>query len=140
MVFRSCHEEERKQSFKFRRCEYNGRRLRQAWQIIKKTSDDFLQAATSLALSDCEGDGELHTWLVNSLRHASAYSLTRFKYLNSIPWAFCLADTQESVADCLKQFHSVPSESHDSMSVDIFDELGQDIQVVADGGKASEAF
>lgn len=134
-----CHEEERRNGTPFRKCDQNGRRLNEAWAMVKKTSDDFLKSAAALTLSDCEGDGELHSWLVGCLRHASAYLETRFKYLSSIPWAFCNANTRDGATDCLQQFHSVPRASHDSFSILFFEEFGSAMQAVSEGGDASDA-
>jgi len=65
--------------------------------------------------------------------------VTRFKYLSSIPLAFFNADDRDGAADCLEQFRSVPRDAHGSFSVLLFDELCADMQVVADGGEASDA-
>ena len=135
-----CHEQERNDGKPFRKCGWNGRRLRDAWKTVQGVAATFRENANTLTLELCESDSQLHTWLVNAMRGAASYLLTRFGYLGVIPWAFCNADTQAGAADVIEQYASRPRHEHDPMSNDIMDELGADIQSVKSGELPSAAF
>ena len=93
----TCHEAARRAGIKKagHHCPWNSRRLRQAAPKIKRAVAGFKEQANLLVLADCEGDIQLHTWMVACLRAVAVDLETTFKYLGIVPWAFCNADTQD---------------------------------------------
>ena len=77
--------------------------------------------------------------MVNALRAAAGLLVTRFKYLDSVPWACSRADTQEGAAIVLDQIDSAPDSAHDVLTLDFRDKFRGDLEVRRAGGPASPA-
>ena len=136
----ACHEEERRDNpTKKFSCQFDSRRLAEAWQKIQDERVVFTGSANNLTEEDTEGDKQLWKCIVDCLRAIAVDFQVRFQYLSSLPWAFCRASDQAVAAQCIAAFESRPLHEHDAVTRNFMARLGPDLQINADTGSVTEA-
>ena len=72
------------------------------------------------------------------MRGAASLLDIRFGYLDSVPWAFSRADTQEGATEVLRQIDSAPDSAHDHRTLEFRDRFRGDLETVRDGNAPSQ--
>jgi hypothetical protein len=135
-----CHREERRAGRKQIKCDFNSRRLREVPEKVASVATSLRWRSANLTSGDLEGDTELHLGLVNSMRYAASESETRTKYCSNLPWAYARCNTKENAIDVIQQYESVPSSTHDVLTVETWQEFEADIRHLARTGELSDGW
>ena len=129
-----CHEKERSEGKKIS-CPHDSRRLGEVWEQILLVTRQFRDTANNLSLGDdCEGNAALHKWITDACRSLVDAIRARTRYLRSLPWNLCIADSQYGAGKCLEQFALRPREGHEELTVSFIDEHQADMMRLRDTG------
>ena len=89
--------------------------------------------------ADTEGSQDIYQCIVVMLAKKLTNIDVRFKYLNSLPWAFCKADTVEGALHVMTLLRARPLEDQDPLTRILASRLGGDIEKRSRGEPASAA-
>ena len=137
-----CHGAELRQGKRVQ-CIHKGRRLPEAREFIKASSEQFLENARHLTLAMFGGDESLLMDGVRCLTYVAGMSSAKFDFLNHLPYLLACADEPEVCKLILQEFDALEESQHHRVSVQacskLHTSLRADIEACAETGLCSQA-
>ena len=120
-------------------CYFNGRRLEEAWPFIVTESDRLMARARALTPADVEGDVGMVQVIRRQMEYMATNMRNRHKYLDSVPYTFARAKTQDGARRFLEQVAAHPIAEHDLVTRNIMEQFGYLLQQLAENGTLHHA-
>jgi hypothetical protein len=120
-------------------CCWNGRRLAEVPDKMKKEDEADLYIGQNIKPQDCDNHEFIFKWILVQIHKKMGEAKIRIAYLGLVPWRFCVSDTVAGAAECLQQVRSKPLEAHDPVTRMAMGIVGGDMERRANGEDASLA-